>query len=371
MRICIINHPDTSNLTPLSNLIQILLAIGVELHCIVGKYEYEQYKRNLKIDCSVIQNGKCTTFFSRIVNYLWMQLKLVAIIVYKRKKVDVYLFFIGGDTLLLPNLCVKILRKRVILLFASSSIKTHQKNQDRLTPCLKILREPCLFLADRIILYSHTLIQDYDLQSHRHKILIAHRHFLNFTTHNVTTPYTERPFLIGYIGRMSGEKGVQHFIEALPAILREKENLMALIGGDGHLRESIERSVREADLTDRIDLPGWISHDNLPFFLNQLRLLVLPSYTEGLPNIMLEAMACGTPVLATPVGVIPDIIRDGETGFIMENNTSECIEKNVIRVLASSKLEEVAKNGRRVVENEFRFEKVVEKWEEIIHDIQH
>jgi glycosyltransferase involved in cell wall biosynthesis len=107
-------------------------------------------------------------------------------------------------------------------------------------------------------------------------------------------------------------------------------------------------------LTARVDLPGWISHDDLPGYLNQLRLLVLPSYTEGLPNIMLEAMACGTPVLATPVGAIPDVIIDGKTGFIMENNSPECIAENVIRALNSPDLERIAENGRRFVEENFR-----------------
>lgn len=94
-----------------------------------------------------------------------------------------------------------------------------------------------------------------------------------------------------------------------------------LIGGDGELKESIAASLQEQGVTARVELPGWISHDDLPRYLNQLRLLVLPSYTEGLPNIMLEAMACGTPVLATPVGAIPDVIIDGRTGFVMDNMT--------------------------------------------------
>jgi glycosyltransferase involved in cell wall biosynthesis len=74
-------------------------------------------------------------------------------------------------------------------------------------------------------------------------------------------------------------------------------------------------------ITAHIDLPGWISHDDLPNYLNRFWLLVLPSYTERFPGIMLEAMSCGTPVLATPVGVIPDVIIGEKTGFIMENST--------------------------------------------------
>ena len=234
---------------------------------------------------------------------------------------------------------------------------------------MKIISCVCHHLSSHIVLYSPILISDYQLNRSKYKILIAHEHFLDFTTFTVTTPYKDRPLLIGYIGRMSAEKGVQHFVRALPAILSNHQDLRVLIGGDGQLKQAIETSLQEMGVTDRVDLPGWISHEDLPNYLNQLRLLVLPSYTEGLPNIMLEAMACGTPVLATPVGAIPDVIRDGETGFIMEDNSPECIARNVMRALNDPDLEEVAERGRRYVEGEFTFEKAVERWRGILGEI--
>ena len=80
-------------------------------------------------------------------------------------------------------------------------------------------------------------------------------------------------------------------------------------------------------------------------------------------------MACETPVLATPVGGIPDLIKDGETGFIMENNSPECIAENIIRVLGHPNLEKIVKNARELVEKEFTYEAAVERYKKILENI--
>jgi glycosyltransferase involved in cell wall biosynthesis len=110
----------------------------------------------------------------------------------------------------------------------------------------------------------------------------------------------------------------------------------------------------------------WIPHDELPRYLNELKLLILPSYTEGLPTGVLEAMACGTLVLATPVGAIPDVIKDGETGFIMENNSPECIAENVEKVLNCPNLDEIVKSARELVVKEFTYETAVDRYRKML-----
>ena len=85
---------------------------------------------------------------------------------------------------------------------------------------------------------------------------------------------------------------------------------------------------------------------------------------------MFEMTAYRTPVLATSVGTIPDVIIGRKIGFIIENNSPECIAANVIRALSSPDLERIAENGRRFVEENFSFEKTVENWKGILQSIE-
>ena len=158
-----------------------------------------------------------------------------------------------------------------------------------------------------------------------------------------------------------------NYIKAIPEI--KKGKLKFLIGGDGELRCEIEEYLYENNFNNRIILMGWIPHDEIPDRLNELKLLVIPSYTESGPLIALEAMSCGTPILATPVGHIPDIVKDGETGFIMENNTPACIAENVLRALEHPDLERIVKNARVLVEREFTYEAAVERYGKILGSI--
>lgn len=369
MKIGIVTFPiQKAGVKPLSNLLEIIFRYTSEISLITGNEGYIFLKMDPRFYVVGIYHTMGKSKISRTLKYIWTQIRISVRLIIRTKNVDTWIFFFGGYGLLLPLVTAKLFGKKTLLLLPEAVVNYPKALKSNLYHSQEILSLFTYTLADKLILYSPCLVHAWDLESYRHKILIAHEHFLDFNIFTVTTPFPDRPPLIGYIGRLSTEKGVQHFVQALPAILNDQQDLRVFIGGDGPLKESIELALLTESLADRVDLPGWISHDDLPHYLNQLRLLVLPSYTEGLPNIMLEAMACGTPVLAAPVGAVPDVIRNGETGFIMENNSPDYIAENVIRVLSSPDLERIADNGRLFVERDFTFEKTVGLWRRILEE---
>lgn len=275
-----------------------------------------------------------------------------------RNKVDIFIFYMG-EGLFLPILTLKILRKKVVLFLASSfpNILTNRGNKNFFSESLRTFELLNYSLCDNMIVYSSNLIPEWKLEKYRSKIFIAHEHFLDLDTFNIRNKYYDRIYSVGYIGRLSEEKGVLNLVRSIPFLLERNPNLSFFIAGSGELKHEIEDYLESKGLMSNVIFRDWVPHDELPNYLNNLKLLVLPSYTEGLPNIMLESMACGTPVLVTAVGAIPDVILDCETGFILENNSPECIGKTIEKALNYVETDKVIINARNKLVTNFTFNK--------------
>jgi glycosyltransferase involved in cell wall biosynthesis len=115
-------------------------------------------------------------------------------------------------------------------------------------------------------------------------------------------------------------------------------------------------------------LPGYLSEPQL--LLEETDLLVLPSHSEGLPNVALEALAMEVPVLATRVGGTPEIISDGETGRLVEPGSPEALASAIVEFLRDQRSwKEMAVRGRQVVESEFSFDARTRKLEAIYNAV--
>ncbi len=373
MRVCVVTSPRTkAGIRPLSNLIDVLSSFCMRLYLVTGDEGESVYKTRGNVQgYSILGTGSAiprANLISKIVGFICLQLRSSYMIAKLRPKTDIYMFFMG-EGLLLAVLTAKLLGRKVILSLAASPSMMDMANKgiNISSKPLKPLEILNYAVADRIIIYSPRLIKEWKLHKHIKKIVIAHEHFIDFNRLIIHNSLSERDNVVGYIGRISVEKGVESFVEAIPQILSTRDDTTFLIaGGEGPLVKQVTQYLDDNHLNIKVRFLGWIPYVDLPAILNELKLVVLPSYTEGLPNVMLEAMACGTPVLATPVGAIPDVITDGETGFLMDNNSPEAVAKHVIGALNYPNLKEITEKALALVEMEFTYEAAVQSYKKAL-----
>ncbi len=353
---------------PSSNFEKVLSSLSNQFYIVKGvSNNLLEVNDKENIEYQIIHQSAQNSF-EQIFRYIYLQIKISARLIYLRKNINFCVFF-SESGLLIPILIAKLLRKKVIWLLPSSMKKTIQFNSDPLSIFLRIMQNLCYMLTDTIILYSSNLIKEWELERWNYKIIIAHRHFLN-CNFRIIKSFDIREKLVGYIGRFSDEKGIMEFLKAIPLILNKDSEIKFLIIGDGILKNEILDYIEKNDLNNKVKLLNWVSHSELPNRLNDLKLIVLPSKTEGLPNLILEAMACGTPVLASPVGTIPKIIKNNQTGFILENRSPSTISNSVINSLEYPNLNVVIENSINLINTEFQFEKVKENWYNIINELK-
>jgi glycosyltransferase involved in cell wall biosynthesis len=148
---------------------------------------------------------------------------------------------------------------------------------------------------------------------------------------------SDNTVLVGNASALVPTKGNQFLIFALPEVLKKIERpIHVLLAGEGEQRAELEAFVREAGLQDRVTFLGHI--DAVPNFLAGLDVMVMPTMSEGLGTIILDAICAGTVVMASDVGGVPEIIVHGETGLLFPVGDVEALKINLIRLIEDQAL---------------------------------
>ena len=388
LRVCIVSFPMPSAIVInvfLYSLVEILEPICETVYVVTGNIPKDRtFNEKIRIrDVKTAMHFRDTIrprWWSTLLQFLKIiiiQLKMCWVLTKISKEIDVVIFYVGGANLFPPVLMAKLLGKKVITsAIGLGSLGYKESHSKRLlsiagafSTTLNILEQTNFSLSDMVIVESVSAAEFLNLNGYKQKLAITGARYIDTNFFKIKKKLKERKNLIGYIGRLQEGKGVMNLIKAIPLILKKRNDVEFLIGGDGPLHKEIREEIGRNNLLSKVKLTGWIPHDEVANYLSELKLFVLPSYSEGLPTGVLEAMACGTPVLSTPVGGIPDVIKDEETGFIMESNLPECIAENIIRVLNYQNLQEIVKNARKLIEEEYIYEAAVKRYKKVLEDI--
>jgi glycosyltransferase involved in cell wall biosynthesis len=161
-------------------------------------------------------------------------------------------------------------------------------------------------------------------------------------------------------GRFSKEKGQSYLVDAARTASEQNPRLRFVIFGDGPDLEKINSRVEELGLSETVLCPGF--ERDLLGYLKDADMLVNPSLSEGLPNIVLEAMALKIPVVATSVGGVPELVEDGVSGFLVPPADSNLLADKILQLAGRKDIQEkFAREGYRTIVEKFSFDSQAEK----------
>ena len=160
--------------------------------------------------------------------------------------------------------------------------------------------------------------------------------------------------VLGAVGRLSEEKGFNNLLDAVSQLVTEGHNVGLVIAGEGHLKDALQDQINQLELQHRVQLAGFLSDPRELY--RAIDVYVLSSLREGLPNVVLEAMASQRTVVTTKVNGIPRLVQDEHNGLVVPTNDVEALTAGIRRCLLSADLrEELAAEGRRTIEEQFTF----------------
>lgn len=170
--------------------------------------------------------------------------------------------------------------------------------------------------------------------------------------------------IVGSIGRLHYQKGYEYLIEASVSVIKNNPKVKFVLVGEGELRESLESKAMKNGVYNSFIFLG--NQTNIPELLAQFDIFVLPSLWEGLPLVLLEAMAAKKPVVATNVNGILEVIQSEKDGLLVESKNPSALSTAIIRLLHDNKLRDrLAANGHSKVLNEFSLKGMIEKTENV------
>jgi len=184
--------------------------------------------------------------------------------------------------------------------------------------------------------------------NHWSKVKVVHCGLpLTFHRAESAAPYPEAPRLV-CVGRLCEQKGQLLLLEAVRELRHQGRLVQVVLAGDGEMRSELEGYIQRFDLADLVTITGWISSLQVREEILKSRAMVLPSFAEGLPVVIMEAMALGRPVVSTMIAGIPELVRPGTDGWLVPAGDVDALVRALDELLdtPTSRLRDMGESAR-------------------------
>lgn len=291
--------------------------------------------------------------------YFRMQCRAIGHIRRHHTKGMPVVFWLSGP-MILPFLFCKLTgKKTVVFLYGNTRYK-----QDKPSLYASLISRIMRFMArhaDKIGVETPSVLAQWSLPE-RCAGKVFDLHLYVDDSGADTVPYEQRGPVVGMACRLQGNKHPLEAIEAFHRLRGAFPDWTLEIAGDGPEYERCRERVAALGEEDRIRMHGWVDNREMASYYGRWRLLLFPSNYEGLPNSVIESLRCGTPVLASPVGGIPDVIEEGETGWFLPGTTVEAMEAALSGLLKRDDLGDAGGRAEAFARKAFSFEDVLERF---------
>lgn len=311
------------------------------------------FKYNLRNIETTKSKGKMLSFLKSIINFIRMKR------IYDIKIVHIHMASYGS-----------FYRKSIMAILASMfkiPIVIHVHGAcfnifyNSLNKCLKKYCNYIFKLSNKVIVLSESWKEFFISFVNEEKILVLHNSVKISENFNKEIKTDNEKVTFLFMGRCSNRKGVYDLLDIVENIKNDNEytenNFELLLAGDGEL-EKIKNIINVKKIDNIVKVLGWVDEKEREELLKKSDVFILPSYNEGLPMAMLEAMSRGLVPVVSSVGGIPEVIKDGLNGYINEAGDKEAFYTNMVNLICHKDLIfKIGKNAFDTVYNDFNSEK--------------
>lgn len=361
--VCVVTQPGLSDTGPMESqtlsLCRIIDAVAMVRILSLNIPRDSQ----LREEYEVIDAASCGTMPDSIVGaalqFAINQIRLGFAI--RRMDVDIAVFY-GCTTYALPMGIARLSGVDVIAepkgdvseaCFQQWSESTATPIANVLCGIVKLLERAGFAVATGVATYTPGMARSVGLDPEADSVYADAARYVETDEFTLERELEDRPDRVVFIGRLDAEKNV----DVIRKVAVSMPNIEFVFVGDGPQREHLE------DAASNITVEGWQPHDRIPTYLNSAKALILASDdAEGLPTVILEAYACGTPVVATRVAGVPDVVSDDFTGYLVDAPEPGELQTALRRLVYHDNLPTISRNCRQFVEQQFSHDAAIDRY---------